>query len=450
MVNDCALSTASKERTYILPLYLLPEDEALQFHEGKRPNLGKEFLRALASALRLKQERPYGTPAGVTPEDIFHYVYAILHSPNYRSRYAEFLKNDFPRLPLTGSLELFRALSQLGGELVALHLLESSKLSQPIAKFVGASDPEIEKVSWSGDTVWLDKAQTTGFRGVGEPVWKFHIGGYRVCEKWLKDRRGRTLSREDIVHYQKIVIALTETIRLMREVDDVIEAYGGWPGAFAQRVVYEAAAEPAALIIDNVAMLHTSPVSEEPIFDSDQADQMLEAAEPEAADYEYEGASMQVRSAQLSKRWREPEGEELICLVRQTFGDGAERKREAAIDELAHALGHQETDSRTDEGLESAIRAAVRRGILESKNGMLKLAAGSIEQYDRAHLKEQFLASISGHRWVDRDDAIRTFARWMGFRRTGASIDETARSLINGLIREARLESDGRQIRRPG
>jgi hypothetical protein len=86
--------------------------------------------------------------------------------------------------------------------------------------------------TWSEDTVWLNKAQASGFKGVREDVWNFHIGGYQVCEKWLKDRKGRTLSRDDIAHYQKIVIALAETIRLMKEIDDAIEQHGGWPGAF--------------------------------------------------------------------------------------------------------------------------------------------------------------------------------------------------------------------------
>jgi hypothetical protein len=85
----------------------------------------------------------------------------------------------------------------------------------------------------SKDTVWVDKRQTTGFKGVPEDVWNFYIGGYRVCYKWLKDRRGRTLSDEDIAHYHKIVVALNETIRLMQEIDTVIDQHGGWPGAFA-------------------------------------------------------------------------------------------------------------------------------------------------------------------------------------------------------------------------
>jgi len=100
-------------------------------------------------------------------------------------------------------------------------------------EYIGPRNPTVEKISWSRDTVWVDKAQTTGFRGVREPVWNFHIGGYQVCQKWLKDRKGRTLTKDDLAHYQKIVIALAETIRLMAEIDQVIDAHGGWPDAFA-------------------------------------------------------------------------------------------------------------------------------------------------------------------------------------------------------------------------
>jgi ribosomal protein L12E/L44/L45/RPP1/RPP2 len=90
----------------------------------------------------------------------------------------------------------------------------------------------VEKATYAKQTVWVDKKQTCGFAGVPEAVWNFHIGGYQVCEKWLKDRKGRTLSKEDIAHYQKIVVALSETIRIMKEIDEVIEKHGGWPGAF--------------------------------------------------------------------------------------------------------------------------------------------------------------------------------------------------------------------------
>jgi predicted helicase len=233
----------------LIPLYIYPDTDNGQASLGseteRRPNLSHSFLKAFAVALGVPQKGAHQLPTGLTPEDIFHYAYAVFHSPGYRSRYAEFLKIDFPRLPLTGNLELFRALARLGGELTALHLVESPKLDKKRTEFIwgahapsraglGASPkPIVEKVSYSKNTVWIDKAQTTGFRGVPEDVWNFHIGGYQVCEKWLKDRKGRTLSKGDIVHYQKIVTAIAETIRLMKEIDKVIEKHGGWPGAFA-------------------------------------------------------------------------------------------------------------------------------------------------------------------------------------------------------------------------
>ena len=227
-----------KDGTYLLPLYL----ESVGSRQGlfsseshKRPNLSPSFLKAVAAALQLPQKGAHGLPVGLTPEDIFHYAYAVFHSPGYRSRFAEFLKIDFPRLPLTGNLELFRALARLGGELTALHLLESPKLAQAITEFIGGRNPEVEKVSWSKDTVWIDKAHTIGFKGVREDVWNFHIGGYQVCEKWLKDRKARKLSKEDIAHYQKVIVALSESIRLMKEIDEAIEKHGGWPGAFAAK-----------------------------------------------------------------------------------------------------------------------------------------------------------------------------------------------------------------------
>ena len=225
---------------FLFPLYLVAEADELDLGSNEeRVNLSPPLLRQLSDALGLTTHRQSGLPAGLTPEDIFHYAYAVFHSPGYRSRYAEFLKIDFPRLPLTGRLKLFRALAKLGGELTALHLLESPKLTKPITNFTGASR-QVGKVGWTNDTVWINaggtskatRPGTSGFLGVPEAVWNFHIGGYRVCEKWLKDRKDRTLTDEDIAHYQKIVVALSETIRLMKQIDEVIDEHGGWPGAF--------------------------------------------------------------------------------------------------------------------------------------------------------------------------------------------------------------------------
>lgn len=231
--------TGSHDRTtQLFPLYLYSDHEQLDLeHRGShRVNaFTPAFASKFASALKVTINSSGKIPADntVSPVDVFSYIYCILHSPTYREDFSQELMGDFPRLPLTGSLELFRALAQLGGELVALHLLESPRLDQPITEFIGSRDPVVEKVSWARDTVWVDKAQTMGFRGVREAVWKFHIGGFQVCEKWLKDRKGRTLTKDDIAHYHKIVVALTETIRLMAEIDQVIEKHGGWPGAFA-------------------------------------------------------------------------------------------------------------------------------------------------------------------------------------------------------------------------
>jgi predicted helicase len=234
LATDCTLSTATKERTYVFPLYVSEPEHSLLRGALVHLNMSRAFLDRLAKSLSLKSlSGSNDCPSGLSAEEIFAYIYAILHSPQYRSRYADFFKTDFPRLPLTCSPELFRALAHVGGELVALHLLESPILDRPLTTYSGPANHEVEKISYARDTVWLDKAQTRGFRGVSEAVWEFHIGGYQVCDKWLKDRKGRTLSKDDIAHYQKIVVALSETIRLMAEIDKVIEAHGGWPGAFA-------------------------------------------------------------------------------------------------------------------------------------------------------------------------------------------------------------------------
>jgi len=165
----------------------------------------------------------------VGPEDVFHYAYAVFHSPAYRERYAEFLKIDFPRLPLTCDLKLFRALAAKGAELVALHLMESPKLNNYSTTFPLKGDDIVEKVQYTDNDkrVWINAKQYFG--GVPKAVWEFHVGGYQVCEKWLKDRKGRKLTYEDMQHYQKTVVALNDTIRLMAEIDAVIEKHGGWP-----------------------------------------------------------------------------------------------------------------------------------------------------------------------------------------------------------------------------
>jgi len=163
------------------------------------------------------------------PEDIFHYIYAVLHSPTYRTRYADFLKYDFPRVPLTSKIGLFSGLAKKGEKLAGLHLLESEELDDTIASYPVSGSDIIEKVSFdeNGNRVYINKSQY--FDGISPEVWNFMVGGYQVAQKWLKDRKGRSLDHGDRVIYAKIVTALSKTIGLMGEIDKLIEEEGGWP-----------------------------------------------------------------------------------------------------------------------------------------------------------------------------------------------------------------------------
>jgi predicted helicase len=193
---------------------------------GRVPNLSKEFVDELAEKINLEFVSDGAGDLKKTfgPEDIFHYIYAVFHSPTYRKKYAEFLKIDFPRVPPPKDENNFVELCQVGDELTKLHLMEaeiledqnkwpafniegSGVIENGYPKYIGLADkPQKGKV-------YVNKDQY--FEGVRPEVWEFHIGGYQVCEKWLKDRRGRKLSYDDIRHYQKIAVALGETIRLV-------------------------------------------------------------------------------------------------------------------------------------------------------------------------------------------------------------------------------------------
>jgi predicted helicase len=226
LIDRDPLSLITRERTQVFPLYVYPEKTDLLAAADRHPNLSPQFLMALTEKLKLPQTEPHGLPKGISPEDIFNYAYAIFHSPTYRTRYVEFLKIDFPRLPLTSNLKLFRALAVKGADLVAFHLLESPKLHDFITAFPEKGDNVVEKVQYTekDKRVWFNKTQY--FESVPKKVWEFRVGGYRVCEKWLKDRKERPLSYDDTQHYQKIVVALNETIRLMAEIDQLIPS---WP-----------------------------------------------------------------------------------------------------------------------------------------------------------------------------------------------------------------------------
>jgi len=228
-VEKIFLSPKTSNNAFVFPLYLYPAEGEMQFDGShRRPNLKPEFVKVVSEKLGLKfvedgrgdLEETFG------PEDIFNYAYAVFHSSNYRTRYAEFLKIDFPRLPLTSDNGLFKSLAAKGAELVALHLMESPALNNLITGYPVTGTNAVDKVTYDDNNQRVNINKTQYFEGVPPEVWEFHIGGYQVCQKWLKDRKGRTLTYDDLTHYQKVIVALNETIRLMAEIDELIP---GWP-----------------------------------------------------------------------------------------------------------------------------------------------------------------------------------------------------------------------------
>lgn len=220
-----------------LPLYLYSSDGS------RTANIDRGFAEALAGKVGMryneekaesgKQKAEKRTPPGppvnggeVGPEDIFYYIYAVFHSPTYRERYKEFLKIDFPRVPLVGNREVFLKLIGLGRELAQYHLLEHPALNDTPIVFPEPGENIVEKVAYDENKLRVYINKTQYFEKVAPEVWEFHVGGYQVCQKWLKDRKGRALAHDDVRHYEKTVMALGETIRLMTEID---EAIPGWP-----------------------------------------------------------------------------------------------------------------------------------------------------------------------------------------------------------------------------
>ncbi|HWP92860.1 MAG TPA: type ISP restriction/modification enzyme [Thermodesulfobacteriota bacterium] len=176
-------------------------------------------------------DRKVVTDKNVCP-NIFYYIYAVLYSNIYRTKYAQFLKIDFPRVPFTKDYEVFSRMAELGKRLADLHLLKSEELDPPVARFQGKGDDKVEKIKYepAGQTFVSDAKESLPriyinndqyFEGVRKEVWEYQIGGYQVCEKWLKDRRGRRLSLDDIKHYCRVATAIQKTIDVQEEIDNI-------------------------------------------------------------------------------------------------------------------------------------------------------------------------------------------------------------------------------------
>ena len=210
------VSNGRSESGYVFPLYLYPDANGLNLSSEPYPNLKPEFLKALSEKLTLSQTKQFGMPEGISPENILAYIYAVLYSSAYRDQYCGFLKYEFPCIPLPIDLEHFRRLSTLGQRLIDIHLLKNIP-EPPRHRFEGEGDASISNLDYQGGHIWINPSQC--FIDVPEAVWEFEIGAYQVCEKWLKERDGTTLSDVEIRQYQQILVAVSETIDIMADLD---------------------------------------------------------------------------------------------------------------------------------------------------------------------------------------------------------------------------------------
>lgn len=259
--------TSGYDRVSVFPLYVLPNGTETR----TLPNIAPAFANRVALVTGLTyDDRIDGPEQGAVsdktapksqqtarlassgdpshsfePRELFDWTHAVLHSPTYRSRYADYLKSDFAHVPLPGSRALFEALIPLGRRLVALHLLDANTapdLTDPKpVRFVGTGEARVaaKMPEFKAGRVYVNAS--CWFQDVPERAWSFHVGGYQPAQKWLKDRAakggkkasdGRVLDAEDVLHYRRLIAALDATIDLMDQIDTVIEKHGGWPDAF--------------------------------------------------------------------------------------------------------------------------------------------------------------------------------------------------------------------------
>ena len=225
IIESSYVSNRTSEITSLLPLYIYPNtngQQTIHHTEGRTPNLNSEIVKQIADNLGLTFTNEKETTKGTfAPIDILDYIYAVLHSPTYREKYKEFLKIDFPRVPYPKDQDTFWKLVKLGCEIRQIHLLESPVVEKPISKYPMTGDNIVGKIKYENGNVFINETQY--FEGVPEVAWNFYIGGYQPAQKWLKDRKDRELQIDDIRHYLKIIVALNETDRLMKEIDKCIE-----------------------------------------------------------------------------------------------------------------------------------------------------------------------------------------------------------------------------------
>lgn len=223
-IADIRMTISNKGSCYVYPLYLYDDSSEQKsfFTQNRKPNLNMDIVHSLETSLKLtftpEKETSEGTFA---PIDILDYVYGVLHSNKYRAKYKEFLKIDFPRIPYPANSKYFFEVAELGKQLRQIHLMEAPEIKNLITSYPVSGDNEVEKPEYKEGKVYINKMQY--FDNVPELAWNFYIGGYQPAQKWLKDRKDRILSYDEIMHYQKIIVALVKTHELMQSIDKIVE-----------------------------------------------------------------------------------------------------------------------------------------------------------------------------------------------------------------------------------
>ena len=223
VIESSYVSNRTSEITSVFPLYRYPVingQQTIGQTAERTPNLNTAIVKQIAGKLELSFTNEKETTENTfAPVDILDYIYAILHSPTYRAKYKEFLKIDFPRVPYPKDKDTFWQLVELGGEIRKIHLLESPTVEKYITQYPIDGDNVVIKPNYQNGKVYINETQY--FDNVPKIAWDFYVGGYQPAQKWLKDRKERTLEFDDILHYQKIIVALSETDRLMKEIDKI-------------------------------------------------------------------------------------------------------------------------------------------------------------------------------------------------------------------------------------
>jgi len=226
IINDCAVSSLTRERSYLFPLYLYVEANkpkkkrtlgaTLMLFEPaapyfvKKPNIDEALIKKLAAAYKKEP----------SPEETFHYIYAVLYSETYRKKYAQFLRTDFPRVPFTKDYGLFTKMSGKGERLCRLHLLNSPELDTPVARFQGKGDKRVAKPVFDEKAGRIYINDERYFEGVSPEVWGYKIGGYQVSEKWLKDRKEKELSLDESQAYCRVLTSIQKTMGVQKSIDE--------------------------------------------------------------------------------------------------------------------------------------------------------------------------------------------------------------------------------------